>query len=278
LSRRAVRRTLAVFAVILAILGVEAFWLEPDSLRVATYRLHLDEAPRPMRGLRIAVIADLHAGSPFVDEAKIAHVVALTNGAKPDLILLAGDYVITGVRGGRHMPIETIVRDLKGLHARLGVYAVLGNHDVWENGPHIAAVFKAAGIPVLDNTGRTIVSPRGALLLVGIGDAFTHHADPKQALGGIPADQRAICFTHSPDVFPLLPRTCLLTVAGHTHGGQVALPFIGRPIVPSRYGQRYAAGLIRESGRTLFVSTGIGTSIYPVRFGVPPEITVLELD
>ena len=204
-------------------------------------------------------------------------VVALTNAAKPDLNLLTGDYVITGVRGGRHMPIEKIVHLLKPLHAALGVYAVLGNHDIWENGPHIAAVFRAAGIPVLDNAAQVIATPRGPLWLVGIGDAFTHHADPHRALAPVPSGQSAICFTHSPDIFPELGSACLLTVAGHTHGGQIALPLIGRPVVPSRYGQRYAAGLIREDKRMLFVSTGIGTSILPVRFGVPPEVSVLYL-
>ena len=276
MSRRVVLRTLAAFAVILIVLGLDAFWLEPDSLRVSTYEIALDRAPPAMRGLRIAVIADLHAGSPFIDEAKIARVVALTNQAKPDLILLAGDYVITGVRGGHHIPVGTIVRDLKPLHAPLGVYAVLGNHDIWENGPRISAALRSAGIPVLDNDSRTVATRHGPLVLVGIGDQFTHHADPVRALANVPPRQ-ALCFTHSPDVFPVLPDTCVLTVAGHTHGGQVDLPLLGRRIVPSRYGERYAAGLVREGDRTLFVSTGIGTSIFAVRFGVPPEISILEL-
>jgi hypothetical protein len=86
-----------------------------------------------------------------------------------------------------------------------------------------------------------------------------------------------LCFTHSPDVFPDLPKTCLLTIAGHTHGGQVDLPVLGRLIVPSEFGQRYAAGLVHENGRYMFVSTGIGTSIIPVRFRVPPEVSLVKI-
>lgn len=257
-------------------IALDAFWIEPASLHVAEYDVALAK-PGPLAGLRVAVIADLHGGAPFIDEAKIARVVELTNATRPDLILLTGDYVITGVRGGTHMPVETIVGRLKALAAPLGVYAVLGNHDIWEDGPRIASVFNAAGIRVLDNASRTIETPRGPFDLAGIGDFYTHNARPTAALATVAAGRVALCFTHSPDVFPELPQTCTLTIAGHTHGGQVALPLIGRPIVPSRYGQRYAAGLIREDGKALFVATGIGTSIFPIRLGVPPEISVLEI-
>lgn len=115
------------------------------------------------------------------------------------------------------------------------------------------------------------------MYLVGIDDRMTRHDNAVLALHNVPAKSKALCLTHSPDVFPELPATCVLTIAGHTHGGQVDLPFLGRLIVPSKYGQRYAAGLIHENGKSLFVSTGIGTSIIPVRFGVPPEVTILEI-
>lgn len=223
------------------------------------------------------MIADLHAGARFIDGDKIRQVVALANAAAPDLILLDGDY--TGQRPGqpRYMTPEAIAQALSPLHARLGVYAVLGNHDEWQDGPRFAAALRAAGITVLQNEARRIDAPRGPLFLVGIGDAASGHADPSRALAHVPKDAQALCFTHSPDVFPALPRSCALTIAGHTHGGQVALPFLGRLIVPSRYGQRYAAGIVRENGHVLFVSTGIGTSILAVRFRVPPEISLLEL-
>jgi predicted MPP superfamily phosphohydrolase len=201
----------------------------------------------------------------------------MTNNAHPDMILLAGDYVITHVLGGRHMPIETIAELLRPLAAPLGVHAVLGNHDRWESAPHIAAVLRRAGIDVLDNAATIIATHQGKLYLVGIGDYFTHGADPGRALALLPRGERALCLTHSPDVFPELDARCRLTIAGHTHGGQVDLPWFGRLIVPSRYAQRYAAGLRREGPKYLFTSTGIGTSIVPLRFRVPPEISLLTI-
>ena len=258
-------------------LGLDAFWWEPSSLRLARYEVTLD-APA-LKGLRIAVISDLHGGAPYIDTAKIDRVVALTNAAHPDLVLLVGDYVIQGVLGGHHMPIETIVAHLKLLSAPLGVYAVLGNHDRWENAPAITRAFEKGGIPVLENAAVQFKRGQAIVTLVGIGDHYSGGSDVKQAMAGVPRNAQAICFTHSPDVFPDLPRTCALTLAGHTHGGQVWLPILGRIAVAyqSIYGQRYAIGVIREKGKTLFVSPGIGTSGLPVRFLVPPEVSLVTI-
>jgi predicted MPP superfamily phosphohydrolase len=270
---RGILRFLSVLTVISWF--VYAGWLEPASLRLASYTV---QQPSPLlKGLRIAVISDLHAGAPYIDIAKIDRVVAMTNDAKPDLVLLTGDYVITGVLGGRRMPIKTIVAHLKGLHAPLGVYAVQGNHDRGQNPDLIAQAFNRAGIPDLENAHRMLPPPRQTITLVGIGDRASHGAEPARALAGVRGP--ALCFTHSPDIFPRLPDTCALTIAGHTHGGQVWLPLLGRPAMfeGSRYGQRYALGTIREGGRTLFVTTGIGTSWVPLRFMVPPEISLLTL-
>jgi len=263
----------------LLVVAVYAFYLEPRSLRVVEHRVTLDpplgDSGNP---LTIAVIADLQAGSPYIDEAKIGRVVELTNAASPDLILLPGDFVIQGVLGGSHIAIEIIAEKLSRLSAPLGVYAALGNHDHWEDTEHIARVLEQIGIPVLENRSVTIGSGKAPLYLVGISDATTTNPDLRRAFADISKDAPVLCISHSPDIFPDLPSTCRLTITGHTHGGQVWLPFLGRPIVPSRYGQRYAAGLIRESGKTLFVSTGIGTSIIPVRFLVPPEISILKIE
>ncbi|HXS08008.1 MAG TPA: metallophosphoesterase [Rhizomicrobium sp.] len=258
-------------------LALDAFWLEPSSLRLARYDVTL-EAPK-LKGLKIAVISDLHGGAPYIGTDKIDQVVALANDAHPDLILLTGDYVIEDVVGGRHMPVETIVAHLKGLKAPLGVYAVMGNHDRWEGAPHIARAFEQGGIPVLENAPVQFKRGGDVLTLIGIGDHYSGGSNVKQAMAGVPKDAQALCFTHSPDVFPDLPNTCALTIAGHTHGGQVWLPILGRIAVAhqSDYGQRYAIGVIRENGKTLFVSPGIGTSGLPVRFMVPPEVSLVTI-
>jgi uncharacterized protein len=264
-------------AVAAAGLAADAFWLEPSSLRVAPHEL--PQVMPVLAGMRIAVIADLHGGSNFITESKIDSVVAAADAASPDIILLTGDYVVSVERrfGGRHIPIETIVAHLKSLRAPLGVYAVIGNHDRWDSAERASSALRSVGIVVLENANIAIPAPKGTLYLAGIGDDYTHASNPGLALSGIPKGERALCFTHSPDVFPRLPATCALTVAGHTHGGQVWLPLLGPVFVPSRYGQRYASGLVQEGGKSLFVSTGIGTSILPVRFLVPPEISLLTI-
>jgi uncharacterized protein len=262
----------------LLVFSIDAFWLEPSSLRLTRYTIALPQAPAALRGLKIAVISDLHGGAPYIDIAKIDAVVAMANSAKPDLILLLGDYV-GHFHGRQAMPIGIIAAHLKRLAAPLGVYAVLGNHDhIMEGADRVRAGLEGSGIPVLRNAHLAIRGPRGVFDLAGIDDADSHHADPVRALAGIAAGAATLCFTHSPDIFPTVPPDCALTIAGHTHGGQLVLPLIGRPLVPSRYGQRYAKGIIRQDGRTLFVSTGIGTSVLPIRFGVPPEVSFLTLD
>jgi predicted MPP superfamily phosphohydrolase len=264
-----------LLAVLMAPLAFYAFVIEPASLRLARYDIALEQAP-DLRGLRIAVISDLHGGAPFIDDAKIAQVVAMTNAARPDLILLTGD-LNAHIYFRRGMPIGHVIDQLRPLAAPLGVYAVIGNHDRWEGASRVTALLTRAGVPVLENASRLVRTRRGGFYLVGIGDAEKHADDPARALSGVPRGADALCFTHSPDSFPRLPATCALTIAGHTHGGQVKLPLLGRPVVPSHYHQRYAAGLVREGGRTLFVSTGIGTSILPVRLGVPPEIALITV-
>lgn len=269
---------LSVLVLLTAVLAADAFWWEPSSLRLVERPIELKRADaKALDGLRIVVIGDIHGGAPFIDEAKIRDVVDLANSAKPDLILLAGDYVARGMIGSRPFPIERIATLLQKLRARFGVYAVLGNHDHWENAARISREIAKQGIPVLENRSVAIRNGDQIIYLAGIGDRFSDADDQRLALDHIPAEQGALCFTHSPDVFPDLPAACALTVAAHTHGGQVWLPLLGRLIVPSRFGQRYAAGIIREGTKTLFVSTGVGTSIIPVRFLVPPEVSILDI-
>jgi predicted MPP superfamily phosphohydrolase len=255
-----------------ALLLLDAFWWEPDSLRVTEYDLTLD-APA-LKGLTIAVLSDLHAGAPYIDDAKIDAVVARTNAVHPDLILLAGDYVSDRNDGSLRLPLEDIARHLQGLEAPLGVYAVIGNHDAMIGSRRVAAALGQAGILTLNNAHIVIGRATGALVLAGFGNT----PDMGRAVHGLEG-QTALCLTHRPDIFADLPPACALTIAGHTHGGQVALPLIRRLALEraSRFGLRYAGGVIHEGGRTLFVSTGIGTTGVPVRLGVPPEISLLKI-
>jgi len=262
----------------LAFLALWAFVIEPSRLVLRETRITLPSWPENLKGLRIAVISDLHAGSPFITLDKIHQIVEMTNAARPDLILLPGDFVIQGVPGGKFMEPEVTASALKGLRARFKVFATLGNHDWWYNGQRVKKSLETAGITVLENDAAMIERDGVAIWVVGISDKWEGKPDIASALARVNDSAPIIALTHNPDIFPSIPARVALTIAGHTHGGQVALPIIGRPIVPSDFGERYAAGHIIEGSKHLFVTTGVGTSILPVRFRVPPEISLLTID
>lgn len=258
-------------------LGVWAFWWEPASLHNETYELTLSSWPTTCDNLKVAVLADLHVGSPFNQLDHLNESIELTLKAKPDLILLAGDYVIHGVLGGRFVSPQESAARLSRLSAPLGVYAVLGNHDWWHDGPGTMAAFQQAGIQMLEDASALIQMGNCQFWLVGISDYLEGAHDVPLALSGIPDEAPVLAFTHNPDIFPEVPSRVALTVGGHTHGGQVYLPILGRPVIPSEFGERFAIGHIVEQGRHFFVTPGIGTSILPVRFRVPPEVSILIL-
>jgi predicted MPP superfamily phosphohydrolase len=264
----------------MAALAALATWtvlIEPGCFRVHRQDLVLPGWPASLDGLTIAALGDIHAGAPHITRAHLAHVVEQVNATNPDVIVLLGDYVVTGVLGGRFMPPEEMATVLAPLRARLGVYAVLGNHDGWLDGARVRRALEAEHLRVLSQDAVP-VSDRGATFwIVGLPDLWTGQPSIPAALDHIPAGAPIVLLEHSPDIFPDVPARVTLTLAAHTHGGQVRLPFVGSPIVPSAYGRRYAAGHIVEDGRHLFVTTGLGTSILPVRFGVVPEVAVLTL-
>ncbi|HZI18415.1 MAG TPA: metallophosphoesterase [Pyrinomonadaceae bacterium] len=275
------RLPLKVLAAVLAAGAGLALWgfvFEPDRVTIRRAEVALPSGlPAALDGLRVALVADVHAGAPHVKEEKLARLVEAVNAERPDLILLLGDYVIQGVRGGKFMEPEQVAAGLRGLSAPLGVFAVLGNHDWWFDGVRVARALEGAGVRVLENEAARIEHGGAGLWLVGIADLWTRKPDLAAALSRVSDESPIILFTHNPDLFPQVPPRVALTVAGHTHGGQVNLPLVGRPVVPSKYGQRYADGHIVEGGRHLFVTSGVGTSIIPVRLRVPPEIAVLTL-
>lgn len=271
------RVVLAAVAVVAVGAPVWGFLVEPATLRNEDYEIRLDRWPASCDGLRVAVLADLHVGSPFNGLDKLDRIVALTRHAAPDLVLLAGDYVIRGVPGGTFTPPEQVAAALARLSAPLGVWAVLGNHDWWFDAPRVRAALESAGVPVLEDAATHLDAGSCRFWLVGVGDFWEGRHDVHAALGQVTGDDPILVFTHNPDVFPEIPASVSLTLAGHTHGGQVYIPLVGRPVVPSRYGERYAIGHVVEDGRHLFVSSGLGTSIVPVRFLVPPEVSVLSL-
>ena len=172
---------------------------------------------------------------------------------------------------------EQMTAVLKDLKAPLGGYAVLGNHDWYFDGERVRKAFETDGIRVLENESAELRDGNQSLALVGLADAWTRPQDINGTIANAPPGLPVIVITHNPDSFAQLPAGVSLLLAAHTHGGQVNLPIVGRLVVPSSYGQKYAAGHVEENGKHLFVTTGIGTSILPLRFRVPPEIAILTI-
>jgi predicted MPP superfamily phosphohydrolase len=282
------RTALVVVLVLFAALAAWAFWLEPNSITVRRVNLSVPRWNDEQRGLKVAVLTDLHVGSPYMGLDKLRRIVARTNDERADVVLLLGDFVIGGRRdgggteggvlGGAFVEPEPIAAELKNLRAPLGVYAVLGNHDWWFDGVRVTRALEGAGLVVLENSAVRVERGGRGLWLAGVADLWTRKPDIEGTLKQVTSDEPVILFTHNPDIFPDVPPRVSLTLAGHTHGGQVNLPIIGRPMVPSQFGQRYAFGHVVEDGRHLYVSGGVGTSIIPARFRVPPEIVILTLD
>lgn len=268
---------MAVLLIATGALGIWAVAIEPGWVVTRETRVPVARWPAELGLLRIAALADLHTGAPHITVGKLREIVAAVNATGPDLVVLLGDYVIHGVVGGHFVDIEPTAAALRQLRAPLGVFAVLGNHDWWYNGPRTTRALQAAGIRVLEDAAAVVTLRGRPLWIAGVGDARTRPADIPRALAAVPGDAPLLVLTHNPDLFPRLPERVLLTLAAHTHGGQVNLPVLGRLIVPSRFGERYAIGHVHENGRDLFVSPGIGTRIIPVRFRVPPEISLLTV-
>lgn len=269
--------------------GAYAFWAEP-AWRLRVQRWRIARGDWTAGPLRIVAIGDLHLGEPHVGRDRLSRIVARANALSPDLVVLLGDYAA----GHRFISSPVKIADaapvLARLQARLGVYAILGNHDWWDDldaqwrggGPNLyATALEAAGIPVLSNRairieGFWLAGVEDQLALSQGHGRFTGLDDLPGTLAQVTDDAPVILLAHEPDIFARATDRVALQLSGHTHGGQVRL-FGWSPVVPSRFGNRYAYGHVREDGRDLVVTGGIGCSIAPIRFGVPPEITVVEL-
>jgi predicted MPP superfamily phosphohydrolase len=271
------RIAILVILVSIAASAIWAFFIEPNRLVVHDEAITIESWPNELSGIRIAMIGDIHTDNRYINEAKLQRIVDLTNAQHPDLIVLLGDY-IHGVRGNPdHVEPEVTVKYLKNLKAPLGVYAVLGNHDWWYNGERVRQVFESEGIPILEDDVKELNWHGKSFWLAGLADLWTRPQHVAPTIAKAPPGSTIIALTHNPDIFPNLPQTVPLLLAAHTHGGQVNIPLIGTPIVPSNFGSKYTAGHIFENSHHLFVTTGIGTSIMRVRFRVPPEILILTV-
>jgi predicted MPP superfamily phosphohydrolase len=277
--QKAVRVSAAIIPLALFSVVCWGFFIEPNRLVLHQETIQIENWPIQLKGLRIALIGDLHTDDRFINEQKLRKIVELTNAQHPDLIVLLGDYIQGGRKETSHLVApEITAADMKDLKAPLGVYAILGNHDWWFNGERVRRAFEGEGIPILEDEAKELNWNGKSFWLAGLADLWTRPQHVSETIAKAPNGSTVIALTHNPDIFPNLPQSVPLLLAAHTHGGQVNLPLIGTPVVPSDYGSKYTAGHVLENGHHLFVTTGIGTSILPVRFRVPPEIVLLTIE
>lgn len=272
--------------------GAYATVIEPWRLETVHYAPGPDNWPENFP-LRIVALADIHMAPPFMTLSRLEGIVQAANMLKPDIFVLLGDYAEAHRMISHSVSPGETAAVLSGLNAPLGNWAVMGNHD-WASDPEARQArasrtrwhdaFEDAGIDVLSNRAARLERNGRGFWIAGLESqcAQTFSARDVGAdglegtLGQITDDAPAILLAHEPDIFVRVPPRISLTMAGHTHGGQVRL--LGRaPVVPSRYGERYAYGHVIENGCHLVVSAGLGCSRLPIRFGIPPELVVVEL-
>ncbi len=258
--------------------------MEPYQLRVRRYDFPVKDLPAWCEGLRIAHLSDFHSGG-YVGAEYLRASMRLAMEQQPDIALLTGDFVSDGQ--GFDL-VAGLIRD--ELKPRFGVLGTLGNHDHWQDAGKGRAAFHRAGVPLIDNN-RRFLTPAGlvdvytedSLCIAGVGDAWEDVLDYDAALGGVPGSTPRIVLSHNPDAAEFFRENGLpapridLMLSGHTHGGQVYIPGFGAPLVPSRFGQKYLGGLVQGPHWPVLVSRGIGVITPPVRFLVPPELSIITL-
>lgn len=248
---------------------VEPGWVQVERVRVTLPTLH-----SAFGGYRMVQLSDIHMGD-WMDRAHLQEVIDITNGLQPDLVTLTGDFVTN--QAGRHA--DDLFVPLGGLRARDGVLAVLGNHDQGRNAPVIRRVLGAAGIVELDNSVRTLERGSARLHIAGVGDVWSNLDRLDRVAGKLPRDGAAILLAHEPDFADTSAAAgrFVLQLSGHSHGGQVVIPFVGATRLPP-LGRKYPSGPYRVGNMLLYTNRGLGMVRPHVRFNCRPEVTLFTLE
>ncbi len=246
--------------------------------KVATSDPLVRTAVVPVAGLsgpvRLVLVSDIHVAGPDMPPSRLERLVLRINQLNPDLVLIAGDFVSDKRTSSRGYSVTEATAPLANLKANFGIAAVLGNHDHWRDADATREQLRRHGIRLLENDAQRM----GPVTVIGLDDPFTGKDNLPLALRAQRAEPPPyILLSHSPDIFPSVPRNISLMLAGHTHCGQIRLPLLGAVSTMSEFGERYACGKIDERGRTLIVSAGLGTSVLPLRLGAVPDMWLVEL-
>lgn len=254
----------------IAFVPIWAFFIEPNLL--ITRRIEIKD--QALKGIRVAYLSDLHVCQDGGDYA--LNMVKKVNDQNPDIILLGGDYIVAEIYNNKSMRADEIFKILSGLKAKYGIFMVLGNHEAGhKNAKKVTQAIKNTDIKLLQNANTKLQIGEKSISLVGIGDYSDRRDNIKKAFEGV-NQTPVIAFTHSPDVFPYIPDFVNMTFAGHTHGGQVYLPFYGPLEKPTHLLGKYIKGMYTEGGKKMFVSSGIGNSHYKIRLFNIPEIVIAD--
>ncbi|MEE8575246.1 MAG: metallophosphoesterase [Thermodesulfobacteriota bacterium] len=260
-------------------------------IRLQRVSVPLPGLPPAFSGLKIAQLSDLHS-SRIVRPGLIEEAARLVMNEKPDLIVLTGDY-ITGeilflsksVGEFKKLYLDRCLDALSGLNAPMGIYAVLGNHDFWSGSAALSTIVKGfedrIGAKWLRNSSVRLRRGASEIQLLGIDDYWENSSSLDRALEGLTGDKVRILLSHNPDINAAIEsrgERIDLVLSGHTHGGQVALPVVGAPFLPSEYGQKYRKGLVSDPGRFTYINSGVGNLLFPIRFNSPPEAALITLE
>jgi uncharacterized protein len=271
------RSFLGLSAASVAGLGLYAGEISRHELSIEQHTIQLDRLPDAFRGMRIVQISDFHYAE-YTEAFFLREMVRQVNRLRPDMVVLTGDFVsfqpFPNSFALRHAPACAEI--LSTIECRLR-YAILGNHDYVVGPDVIAGILRDHGIPVLMNSAVALERGAQRVWLAGLGSACTSDADPARGIPRAAASEAVILLAHEPDILPDIARYNVdLMLSGHTHGGQVRIPFLP-PIHLPEFGQKYVEGLFRLGPTQLYVNRGIGAVGLPFRFRCPPEITVLTL-
>jgi predicted MPP superfamily phosphohydrolase len=268
LTRASLDQTLAVAGGLSVASGIASLRRRP---RIVTHQIGIADLPPELEGYRIAQLSDLHCGA-FTPPERVRRWVERANALAPDLMVVTGDLITSG-----DDYVERVAAELGGLRAPDGVLGCMGNHDYFTDGDKLAGALERHGMTVLRNRGLTVARGAAQLYVAGVDDTWTRRHDVRAALSERPEGAPVVLLAHDPDLFvEAAAHGVDLTLSGHTHGGQIAIP--GAPRVNmARILTPFTAGLFHAGRSTLFVNRGLGTTGPPVRIGARPEIAVLEL-
>lgn len=253
----------------------DARWIEPGWIQVSRRLIRMPSWPGALDGLRIAVAADFHYCGLPEDLELLEKFIRLANREKPDIILLPGDFI-----NSDDTLAVPLAKTLSGLCAPKGVFCSMGNHDVWNSDTRsFRRHFRDAGLHMLVNENALVSHNGQTLAVAGIDSVWGGRPDAGKMLSGVADDTPVIALVHEPDYFDVMRiiRPSLLQVSGHTHGGQCRVPFFGLAPVLPRFGRKYPYGPYESGDSRLFVTRGVGTTGYRVRFACPPELAILTL-